>query len=66
MLVAGAYGHSRLGEWFFGGVTRDLLPAAPCLLPSLPLMDLGTSDQGNGIPSSLNARTASYAPLAWS
>lgn len=25
LLVAGAYGHSRLGEWMFGGVTRDLL-----------------------------------------
>jgi nucleotide-binding universal stress UspA family protein len=25
LMVTGAYGHSRLGEWFFGGVTRDLL-----------------------------------------
>jgi nucleotide-binding universal stress UspA family protein len=25
LVVAGAYGHSRLGEWAFGGVTRDLL-----------------------------------------
>ena len=25
LIVAGAYGHSRLGEWAFGGVTRDLL-----------------------------------------
>lgn len=25
LLVAGAYGHSRIGEWVFGGVTRDLL-----------------------------------------
>ena len=25
LIVAGGYGHSRLGEWFFGGVTRDLL-----------------------------------------
>jgi nucleotide-binding universal stress UspA family protein len=24
-LVTGAYGHSRLGEWIFGGMTRDLL-----------------------------------------
>ena len=24
-IVAGAYGHSRLGEWIFGGVTRYLL-----------------------------------------
>jgi nucleotide-binding universal stress UspA family protein len=25
LIVAGAYGHSRLGEWAFGGVTRDLM-----------------------------------------
>jgi nucleotide-binding universal stress UspA family protein len=25
LIVAGGYGHSRLGEWMFGGVTRDLL-----------------------------------------
>lgn len=25
LVVAGAYGHSRLREWAFGGVTRDLL-----------------------------------------
>jgi nucleotide-binding universal stress UspA family protein len=25
LIVAGGYGHSRLGEWVFGGVTRDLL-----------------------------------------
>lgn len=25
LIVAGAYGHSRLGEWVFGGFTRDLL-----------------------------------------
>lgn len=25
LLVAGGYGHSRLGEWVFGGVTRALL-----------------------------------------
>jgi len=25
LLVAGAYGHNRLGEWFFGGVTKDVL-----------------------------------------
>lgn len=25
LLVAGAYGHSRVGEWAFGGITRDLL-----------------------------------------
>jgi nucleotide-binding universal stress UspA family protein len=34
LIVAGAYGQSRLGEWVFGGVTRDLLSASPicCLL----------------------------------
>ena len=25
LVVAGAYGHTRLGEWLFGGVTQDLL-----------------------------------------
>ena len=25
LIVSGAYGHSRLGEWVFGGVTNDLL-----------------------------------------
>ena len=25
LIVAGAYGHSRVREWAFGGVTRDLL-----------------------------------------
>jgi nucleotide-binding universal stress UspA family protein len=25
LISAGGYGHSRLGEWVFGGVTRDLL-----------------------------------------
>ena len=34
LLVMGAYGHSRLGEWIFGGMTRDMLEATPicCLL----------------------------------
>ena len=34
LIVAGAYGHSRFGEWAFGGVTRDLLRTCPvcCLL----------------------------------
>ena len=34
LLVAGAYGHGRLREWAFGGVTRDLLAYAPicCLM----------------------------------
>lgn len=33
IIVLGAYGHSRLREWAFGGVTRDLLksPPLPCL-----------------------------------
>jgi nucleotide-binding universal stress UspA family protein len=29
LIVTGAYGHSRLGEWIFGGVTRDLLRSSP-------------------------------------
>jgi nucleotide-binding universal stress UspA family protein len=29
LIVAGAYGHSRLGEWVFGGVTADLLAHSP-------------------------------------
>lgn len=34
LIVAGGYGHSRLGEWMFGGVTRGLLTDSPvcCLL----------------------------------
>jgi nucleotide-binding universal stress UspA family protein len=34
LIVAGAYGHSRLGEWIFGGVTHDLLKKSDicCLL----------------------------------
>ena len=34
LLVTGAYGHSRLNEWVFGGMTRDLLTASPicCLM----------------------------------
>jgi nucleotide-binding universal stress UspA family protein len=34
LIVAGAYGHTRLREWIFGGVTRDLLRSSPkcCLL----------------------------------
>lgn len=35
LVVAGAYGHSRLREWAFGGVTRNfLLHADQCLLVS--------------------------------
>ena len=29
LVVAGGYGHSRLGEWVFGGVTRGLLRDSP-------------------------------------
>ena len=29
LIVAGGYGHSRLGEWAYGGVTRDLLAESP-------------------------------------
>ncbi|MGT2478063.1 universal stress protein [Methylobacterium oryzae CBMB20] len=34
LIVTGAYGYSRLREWFFGGVTRDLLAGASlcCLM----------------------------------
>ena len=34
LIVAGGYGHSRLGEWMFGGVTHELLSTSPvcCLL----------------------------------
>ena len=34
LIVAGGYGHSRLGEWIFGGVTHELLTATPvcCML----------------------------------
>jgi nucleotide-binding universal stress UspA family protein len=30
LVVAGGYGHSRLGEWVFGGVTQDLLEQEEC------------------------------------
>ncbi|MBN4098296.1 universal stress protein [Methylobacterium sp. OT2] len=34
LIILGAYGHSRLREWMFGGVTRDLLDRSPlcCLM----------------------------------
>jgi nucleotide-binding universal stress UspA family protein len=34
LIVTGAYGHTRLGEWLFGGVTRDLLATSSicCLM----------------------------------
>jgi nucleotide-binding universal stress UspA family protein len=28
-IVAGAYGHSRMREWVFGGFTHDLLHRSP-------------------------------------
>lgn len=35
LIVTGAYGHSRLGEWVFGGMTRGLLDEAPfCVMMS--------------------------------
>ncbi|MBX9829792.1 MAG: universal stress protein [Xanthobacteraceae bacterium] len=30
LIVAGAYGHSRLREWVWGGMTRDLLTSTRC------------------------------------
>lgn len=34
LIISGAYGHTRLGEWIFGGMTQDLLTQSPvcCLL----------------------------------
>jgi nucleotide-binding universal stress UspA family protein len=32
LIVSGAYGHTRLGEWVFGGFTRDLLSQDECYL----------------------------------
>jgi nucleotide-binding universal stress UspA family protein len=34
LLVAGAYGHSRLGEWIWGGVTQKVMSSSQvcCLL----------------------------------
>ena len=34
VIVVGAFGHTRLREWVFGGVTRELLAECPvcCLL----------------------------------
>jgi nucleotide-binding universal stress UspA family protein len=34
LIVAGGYGHSRLGEWIFGGVTHQVLASSPvcCML----------------------------------
>ncbi len=35
LIVTGGYGHSRLGEWIFGGMTRELFEEAPfCLMMS--------------------------------
>ena len=34
LIVSGAYGHNRVREWVFGGVTRELLDHSPicCLM----------------------------------
>jgi nucleotide-binding universal stress UspA family protein len=34
LLVTGAYGHSRFGEWIFGGMTQQLIASSPicCLM----------------------------------
>jgi len=34
LIVTGAYGHTRLGEWALGGVTRSMIAACPvcCLM----------------------------------
>lgn len=32
LIVTGAYGHSRMREWVFGGVTADLLHQPPCFV----------------------------------
>ena len=37
LIVAGAYGHSRVGEWVFGGMTQELSRPQPRLLPAFPL-----------------------------
>ena len=37
LLVTGAYGHSRLGEWVFGGMTGDLIATQPDLLSHVSL-----------------------------
>ena len=34
LIVAGAYGHSRMREWAFGGVTRSILGGTRCALLS--------------------------------
>ena len=34
LIVAGAYGHSRLREWALGGITRDLLRSTRCTMLS--------------------------------
>jgi nucleotide-binding universal stress UspA family protein len=34
-LLTGSYGHSRIGEYIFGGVTRDLLSSSPVALVTL-------------------------------
>jgi nucleotide-binding universal stress UspA family protein len=59
LIVAGAYGHSRLGEWILGGVTQDLLDGSSApgslqpLKPSRP-----------GGPSNSRHEVMALAPIA--
>ena len=32
LIVAGAYGHNRMNEWIFGGITRDILLESGCCI----------------------------------
>jgi nucleotide-binding universal stress UspA family protein len=32
LIVAGAFGHSRMREWWFGGVTDSLIHHPPCFV----------------------------------
>ncbi len=46
LLVVGAYGHSRLQEWAFGGVTRELLRDQRCRSSSSTEPRRGSGGQG--------------------
>ena len=37
LIVSGAYGHTRLGEWMFGGMNSRFADAKPRLLPAFAL-----------------------------
>ena len=50
LIVAGDYGHSRLGEWLFGGVTRDLLAKKLCVLPVFALIRERAAQRGKTYP----------------